>query len=258
MQQRILQAIHNLEQEHQVKVLLSAESGSRAWGFASPDSDYDVRFIYVHQPQWYFNIKPQADTIDVMLDDHLLDLSGWELRKALGLMMKTNPAMSDWLESPIVYYADEDFLAQMRLLNAAFYSPKAGIGHFLSLAHNHLKRYLQVDGEGYTLKRVLYYLRALLCCRWLEKNETHPPVLFTDLVEATVPEQHIKDIISDMLVKKSASREHNKDAVDSVLTDYAFTIFTHYQQLLPHYQPRRQPTGRESDLSAMLMATVLS
>lgn len=96
--------VSNIEAERGVRVLYACESGSRGWGFASPDSDYDVRFIYVHPLPWYLRVSAQRDVIEVPISDEL-DINGWELRKALGLLKKGNATLIEWLDSPVVYRA---------------------------------------------------------------------------------------------------------------------------------------------------------
>ncbi len=96
------EALAQAEQRYDVKVLLAVESGSRAWGFASPDSDWDVRFIYVHRPEWYLGIDEKRDVIEEMLPLDI-DLAGWDLRKALRLFRKSNPPLLEWLRSPLNY-----------------------------------------------------------------------------------------------------------------------------------------------------------
>jgi len=81
--------LEKIEKEHKVKILFAWESGSRAWGFASKDSDYDVRFIYVHEKNWYFGIDDQRDVIELPVNE-VLDVNGWDVRKALRLFRKSN------------------------------------------------------------------------------------------------------------------------------------------------------------------------
>ena len=102
IRKEVLRRLDAVEREEDVRVLYACESGSRAWGFASPDSDYDVRFIYVHRPDWYLSIVDRRDVIERPIVDEY-DLSGWELRKTLRLFRKSNPPLIEWLGSPIVY-----------------------------------------------------------------------------------------------------------------------------------------------------------
>lgn len=108
----IMRRIKAAEQEHNVKVLYAVESGSRAWGFASPNSDYDVRFIYAHPKDYYLtiDIEDKRDVIEYPIVDEI-DINGWDIRKALKLFWKSNPAFIEWLQSPIVYLDDGFFRA---------------------------------------------------------------------------------------------------------------------------------------------------
>lgn len=173
----ILEHLEDVEREHQVKVLLAVESGSRAWGFESANSDWDVRFIYVHKPEWYFRVEPQYDVIEVMDDD--FDLVGWELRKALGLLKRSNPSMMEWLNSPIVYSVDEAFLVRIKDAELDFFNPTASMYHYMHMFAKHDERYLQ--REDCTMKCFLYYLRGVLACEWISENRTLPPVSFVKI-----------------------------------------------------------------------------
>ena len=250
MNEKILDILSEIEKEYNVKVLLAVESGSRAWGFSSADSDWDVRFIYIHSPEYYYSLTPQPDTINLMLDERNLDFSGWDLRKALGLLMKTNPGMSDWLHSPIIYKKDEEFLTRILEEEMLFYNPLKGMYHFLSLSKKHYNRYLQKD--NITLKRFLYYFRGLLACRWIDKNGAHVPVLFDDLVNATIQEEDIKTLVFDLLARKKTSREHDLDNVSPTLINYAEQIENYYQERLPKMEIEGV-LGREDDLIKLLM-----
>ncbi len=115
MRTRVQEELERLERERNVKVLYACESGSRAWGFASPDSDYDVRFVYVEKPDWFVQVDAPRDVIERPLDDEL-DVSGWELRKTLGLLRKSNPTLLEWLDSPLVYRQEDQATARLRQL----------------------------------------------------------------------------------------------------------------------------------------------
>jgi predicted nucleotidyltransferase len=132
----------SIEQEHAVKVLYAVESGSRAWGFESADSDYDVRFIYVHEKNWYLNILPKRDVIEYPITD-VFDYSGWDLRKALFLLNKSNPVLFEWLNSPIIYYKDEYFYATLEKLSQDYFSPISSVYHYLHMANRNFRQYLQ-------------------------------------------------------------------------------------------------------------------
>lgn len=102
MHSEIMNKLESIEQEHGIKILYAVESGSRGWGFASQDSDYDVRFLYIHPTDWYLSIEERKDHIEYPIND-LLDINGWDIKKAFLLFKKSNPPLLEWLSSPIVY-----------------------------------------------------------------------------------------------------------------------------------------------------------
>lgn len=174
----ILQKLSEIEQTHQVTILYACESGSRAWGFASPDSDYDVRFIYTHNKDFYLSIDEQRDVIELPINE-LLDINGWELRKALRLFRKSNAPIYEWLQSPIVYQVNDDFLTSMRSLFAEYFSSRAMMHHYISMAKTVFEN--DLSGSEVRLKKYFYALRPVLACRWIADTGTVPPMEFSKL-----------------------------------------------------------------------------
>lgn len=204
MRERVLQELQRLEQEHAVTVLYACESGSRAWGFASPDSDYDVRFIYVHKQDWYLRVDEPRDVLERPLTDEL-DLSGWELRKTLRLLRKSNPTLLEWLDSPLVYRSEAEATQQLRELAQAFYSPAAARAHYLSMARRTFRTHLQDDEVRY--KKYLYVLRPLLAVRWIDQGLGMPPMVFETLLEATLVDVAQRAKVEELLVLKRQAVE---------------------------------------------------
>lgn len=130
MKAKILDKLKEIEKQKGVEILYACESGSRAWGFASPDSDYDVRFIYKHDLDYYLSLWEKPDVIEFMTEDDL-DGSGWDLRKAVKLLAKSNAPLLEWLYSPVVYFQDEAFVQQMQALATECFSPIASLHHYL-------------------------------------------------------------------------------------------------------------------------------
>jgi hypothetical protein len=189
-----------------VRILLAVESGSRAWGFASEDSDYDVRFIYSHPRDWYLRVFEQRDVIEPTAEG-LLDPSGWDLRKALRLFAKCNIALNEWLNSPIAYRETEGFRDQLRSLIPDFFNPIAAVHHYGSMARAALEA-CDTDGAIIT-KKLFYALRALLACRWIERTTSQPPTEFARLVESVADEGE-RSWITDLLEQKSQGRERDR------------------------------------------------
>ncbi|MBL7952386.1 MAG: nucleotidyltransferase domain-containing protein [Flavobacteriales bacterium] len=222
----ILKALHRAEEQHQVKVLLAVESGSRAWGFASPDSDWDVRFIYVHKPEWYLSIDSKRDVIEEMLPLDI-DLAGWELRKALKLFRKSNPPLLEWLRSPLLYLEQYHTAERLRLLSNSFFSPVSVMYHYLSMAKRNHAHYLQ--GPEVRLKKYLYVLRPLLACDWIMATGTMAPMEFHLLVERLLPDGPVRTSVDQLLQDKMSGGELGKAPPVAVLHTWIEGRLAHYE-----------------------------
>lgn len=230
----VQQELRRIELAHDVRVLYACESGSRAWGFASRDSDYDVRFIYVHSRDWYLSIEDRRDVIEEPVREGL-DLSGWELRKALRLLRKSNPPLLEWLKSPVVYAWDEAFVADFKELADAYYSPARGFQHYLHMALGNAREYLKHDLVW--TKKYLYVLRPLLACRWIERNMGQVPMRFDELVEGVVEDANLRAAIANLLARKRAGDELGRAPKDPVLSAYIDRELA----LLGHPEPSNEP-----------------
>ncbi len=197
MRDRILRELAVIECEEDVRVLYACESGSRAWGFASPESDYDPRFFHVHRPEWY-GVR-RRDVIERPVTGNL-DIAGWDLRKTLQLYRKSNPPLLEWLHSPIVYIDRYGLAARLRALLPEYYSPSACRYHYLHMASGNFRRYL--EGETVAWKKYLYVLRPLLAVRWIDEGRGVTPMEFARLVENTVGDPAVKRAIGDLLRRK--------------------------------------------------------
>lgn len=206
IKEEILRRLAQAEREHDVKIIYAVESGSRAWGFASPNSDYDGRFVYVHRPDWYLSVglEEQRDVIEYPIVDDL-DINGWDLRKALRLFWKSNPAFVEWIQSPIVYTERGTFAEQCRLLVPQVYSVESGMYHYRSMAKTNYRGYLREPMVP--LKKYFYVLRPLLSVRWLERHGTPAPIEFHKLLEVLDGEHALLAAIDALLEKKRASPE---------------------------------------------------
>jgi predicted nucleotidyltransferase len=194
------------ESEHGVRVLLAVESGSRAWGFESPNSDYDARFIYVHPRDWYLSVglEEQRDVIEYPIVDDI-DLNGWDLRKALRLFWKSNPAFVEWIQSPIVYKQEGNFAQLVRNMLSAVYSCESGMYHYRSMAKKNFRGYLRADLVP--LKKYFYVLRPLLAFRWLERYQSAAPIEFEKLLHLLGDDAPLLADIDSLLTLKRGAPE---------------------------------------------------
>jgi uncharacterized protein len=206
IQSSIQTELASLEHSNDVVILLAVESGSRAWGFPSADSDYDVRFIYLHRPEWYLSIdlEDRRDVIELPINE-LLDISGWDIRKALRLFHKSNPPLLEWLQCFTVYRERYKFAKILRSLLPDFYSPKASFYHYLHMARGNMREYLQ--GETVRQKKYFYVLRPLLAMLWIEKDLGPVPIEFERLLGTVVTDSDLRCAIDLLLEAKRNGAE---------------------------------------------------
>ena len=176
--------LQEIEKEYNVTILLAVESGSRAWGFASPDSDFDVRFIYKRPKNEYLKLNTNRDVIELPVDD-TWDVNGWDLDKTLKLLFKSNPTLFEWINSPLCYYKT-DFTDKIKPVLNEYFSAKNTVYHYLNTARNNMKIYL--SGEKIHPKKYFYALRPVLACLWVLEHQTPPPVLFSELTKTMLPD----------------------------------------------------------------------
>ena len=202
MREKIQEQLRRIEEAENIKILLAVESGSRAWGFASPDSDYDVRFIYIRRLEDYLRLDAIRDVIELPIND-VLDINGWNLQKTLRLLHKSNPTLFEWFSSPIVYQKTE-FADKFRDLMMHYFSSKKTLYHYVSMAEGNYREYLK--GDLVRAKKYFYVLRPVLACQWILDWGTPPPMLFSELLKAELPVELI-DVVNQLLELKMNSPE---------------------------------------------------
>ncbi|MGB0931092.1 MAG: nucleotidyltransferase domain-containing protein [Chitinophagales bacterium] len=205
MLQKIQIALQKIERTHNVKILYACESGSRAWGFPSPDSDYDVRFIYIKPIDWYLSINEKTDHITLPLDADNLDIVGWDIRKVLSLMRKSNASIFAWMLSPIIYQNENGFVEKLRELAHQYFAPRATIHHYLGLTRKIVQTELQKDKVN--IKKYFYVLRPLLCAKWIAERQEAPPMEFQNLLPLIEKNQELLKVIEDLLERKEKALE---------------------------------------------------
>jgi predicted nucleotidyltransferase len=191
--------------EEGARVLYAAESGSRAWGFGSPDSDYDVRFLYAHPRDWYVRLAEGRDVIERPLDQKLVDLAGWDIRKALRLLLRSNPALYEWLVSPVVY-VDSPLRPELEAMFEAHASPKALAHHYWSIASGQWKREMEGKSEP-RLKKYFYVVRPLLSLAWIVERAGPPPMSIDALLAAVPMPQAPRAAIDALIALKRETPE---------------------------------------------------
>ncbi len=232
MKDIIIQKLNEIEEKENVKVIFAVESGSRAWGFDSADSDYDVRFIYLRNLEFYLKLEKTRDVIEWQLDE-TLDINGWDLKKALCLLYKSNPTFFEWANSPIIYRTSEQWEKIKEKIND-YFSVKPSFWHYLNMAKSNYKLYLKNDMVK--LKKYFYVLRPVLACKWVIQKETPPPMEFEKLVDSQLDEE-LKTIVFNLIDMKRNSNEteliHKIDVINEYI-EKQFIILKNIAEQLPN------------------------
>ena len=241
MEREIRNRLEQIETERNVRILFAAESGSRAWGLESPDSDYDVRFVYVRPLKEYLRVDEPRDVIEWQLDE-VYDINGWDLRKALMQIAKSNPAIYEWLNSPIIYRESPEWAGARE---AAFrcFSEKAGVCHYYGLAKNTFLTYLTGDRVSY--KKYFYALRPLLVARYIESCHEAPPMLFRDLMKQDLPEE-LKTAAAELLEIKRQTPEGELMPRIPAISDFIEAEIKAQQEMLSQI-----PDNRNRDIASL-------
>ena len=224
MRETILTELRGIETSNDVRILFAIESGSRAWGFPSPDSDYDVRFIYARPTDWYLSLSPGRDVIEIPIDGDL-DINGWDIKKALGLLMKPNPVMLEWLSSPIRYLWDEEICAKLTAFSKQVTHSAACLHHYLHLGARQWEIY--VDGKDrVNLKKYFYIVRPAMAIRWMRMHpDIIPPMNFQELLRGVSFDADLTTALETLLRAKSKSKEIGEAPRDDIIDTFIVSEF---------------------------------
>jgi hypothetical protein len=233
--------LSHIEKTEDVTVLYACESGSRAWGFESEDSDYDVRFIYLRRTSHYLAMERGSGVIERPIDKGF-DLSGWDLIKALELFRKSNPPLLEWIQSPIVYRSTSSLAERLQALLPQFYSPRACMYHYLHMADGNFREYLK--GEEVWTKKYFYVLRPVLACLWIENGFGVVPTEFHKLVDAVVTNIRLRDAIDALLTAKKSGQELRKGPRNEIISSFT-------EEHILRLNGGRQRKAETSDVSAL-------
>ena len=227
MSAEIFALLNRLENHHGVRILYACESGSRAWGFASPNSDFDIRFIFVKPEAAYVAVADGLESIDLPLEG-LLDAGGWDARKAARLLGKSNGAMVEWLHSPIVYWEAPGFRERWQSVAREVFSPRASVDHYRGLAKQMMLG--KLNAETVRAKDYLYALRALLAARWVAHGLDIPPVPFADLLPSAPAE--VMAEIPALLAHKARTGEGEHMARVAVIDSFLQSALAEVEESL--------------------------
>lgn len=220
----ILSQISGIEERENVRIVFAVESGSRAWGFPSPDSDYDVRFVYARTPQDYIRLTPMRDVIELPINDDL-DINGWDIQKAINLLLKPNPVLIEWLQSPIRYRWDDKVCEQLIDFAKKLSHDPASSYHYLHLGENNWRA--NIEGkQNFKLKKYFYVLRPAMALKWLAENPLEiPPMKIQDLMDGVDLNSDLRNVIQNLIERKSQTKEVGLSEPIKVIDDFLYHEF---------------------------------
>ena len=256
IRERILAELNAIRTRENVRILFAIESGSRAWGFPSPDSDYDVRFIYAHPVDWYLSIRPGRDVIELPLDD-LLDINGWDIKKALGLLLKPNPVLLEWLTSPIRYLWNDAVCRQLTTLAKKVTHGPACLHHYIKVGERQRSAYIE-DKERFNLKKYFYAVRPAMAVRWIRMHpEIAPPMNFQELMAGIDLPTGLVSELADLLKRKSLSKELGEASRIPAVDDFITAEFALARETAENMSTDRENlTGEADDLFRSIVKEV--
>ena len=250
MNEKILNYIKLIEENNNIKVIHACETGSRAWGFPSPDSDYDVRTIYVHKLNWYLSLNEGKDSFDEMYENNDIDITGWELRKTLRLLWKSNASLLERIQSPIIYKQDTTFQNNIFDLAQSCYSKVATMHHYLSMAKNFLE---DLDSSEYKLKKFFYTLRAATACKWILDSDEMPPIDFHVMLKKLPIDKSIVEKINELIELKSTKSEAYLHKGEEDIFQFIKTSISKAESASDSLPAAK---GNIEDLNALLRSTI--
>ncbi|MCA9758023.1 MAG: nucleotidyltransferase domain-containing protein [Candidatus Eisenbacteria bacterium] len=232
----VRRTLERIEESEAVRVVYACESGSRAWGFESSDSDYDVRFLYVRPRDWYLSIdlERKRDVVELPVDP-VWDFSGWDIRKALQLLHNSNPALLEWLGSPLVYSDDVRFSSVLQELAVKCHSPKSLTQHYFRMAERNWQAC--VRGDTVTAKKYLYVVRPLLATRWVLEGRGLPPVRFETVLANMEIDPALRLALEELIRRKRTQAEKDAESRIPAIDDFCQKETAHLSELVrevPH------------------------
>lgn len=195
--------LRSIEKEYDVRILLAVDFGSRAWGVESKNSDWDLRIVYVHKPEWYKK-DGQHDVIEHVYEN-CIDVLGWDVKKALTLLKHGNLSLLEWLNSPKVYYIDEDFGKRIHSIEKDLFNPANAIRYYNQFYEKNNESVLQNDLCD--TKLFIYILRGILSCKWIEKKGCLPPISLNNLIDVTIDDVDTRNKVNTIIRKKKDGKD---------------------------------------------------
>jgi uncharacterized protein len=231
MKDKILDTLSQIEKTHSVKILYACELGSRAWGYHNKNSDYDIRFIYIHHPHWYITLDPQRDFIELPISERL-DVTGWDLQKCLKSYRKSNPTTLELIKSKVSYFQAYSTIEKLRFHAQEVFSAKACLYHYLHMAEKNYRK--KNSASANKVKNYLNVLRPILVAGWIEKFNCFPEMELSKLVDEIAPSNEIKNAIDEVIAKKvnEYTRDLNVKILDRFVENELRRLFDFVKNII--------------------------
>jgi len=201
MKEKIIKAIKEIEKKYNIKIVMAIESGSRAWGFSSEDSDYDVRCMHIGKVEDYLGLNPPQEQINLVEDN--LDIESWDIKKFAKLTAESNPQIAEWLRSPIVYI-NSDLIGKFKKVFDTGCSLEFLRLHYLRMAKQNYHKYMGM-GLAHSCKKYLYVLRGIACASYIENQKKLPPLPYKDVI-SYLPD-FAKSFFEKCVIKKNTTEK---------------------------------------------------
>lgn len=224
MKRIIQQKLSEIEKIHDIQILYSCESGSRAWGFPSPDSDYDVRFIYIRPIEKYLTVQRPKDHLSFAITDEL-DIYGWDISKVLHLLTKSNTTPFEWLQSPILYRENEALRNELWQLCQNYFCARSNMHHYLGIARSAMDT---MQGREIKIKKLFYVLRPMLSALWNADRNAIAPMNIEPLMELLTDD--IRNKVLSLIELKSTVGEGYQIEIDSSIKEWIDHTFDYCMQ----------------------------
>jgi predicted nucleotidyltransferase len=229
IKESIMNKLHDIESTHEVIIPLAIESGSRGWGFAATNADYDCRFIYVHKSKKYLSVFEEKEFIDYELDE-TYDIKGYDLKRALKYIIKSQATIFEWLSSNEVYIKNEPIVKTLQELVADFFNPIPVSHHYLSLARKMLGEITASDEAK--IKKYFYILRPIANLNFIQQYGKMPFMEYDRTLAATPPPANIIEAIQELKQRKMNMPEHDKIPTHKLLVDYFISEIDRFEGVL--------------------------
>ncbi|MCM3160125.1 nucleotidyltransferase domain-containing protein [Metabacillus litoralis] len=230
MNKKILETLKKIEKEQNITILYACESGSRAWNMNTSFSDFDVRFIYKREMNWYLQLIEGKNTFEYSTKDNE-EYVGWDIKKALQLLLKSNPTLLEWIYSPIIYHNHPSFRKEIRKLSKLSFSPVSVLHHYLSMAKRNHHSLFETNKSK--TKLYLNVIKPIACCMWIVNHHEFPEIGKEWIFEECSKDRSVRTEINRLI---DCKKNDQHDFHSEILDDYIHSSLESLDQVKKEFQ----------------------